>query len=115
MPKTLRKRRKGMPLDPTTFIRQGGMLACEAKVAADAVAAERRFWLPVLQGWLRAGDLSPVPAAIIAVEVKRLRRALGLPPTVAHKRELNRLRVRAFRARQRQATIEQTEPEGHES
>ncbi len=52
--------------------------------------------------------------AFIGVEVKRLRRALGLPPTRKRLRELNRNRVRAYRERQRQAAAP-TKPEGEQS
>ncbi len=74
-----------------------------------------RRWLPVLQGWLKAGDLASEAKAAITADVKRIRRALGLPMPVAHRREMNRRRVKAFRERQRQAAEQQQKPEGEPS
>jgi hypothetical protein len=103
MKKSLRKRQA----DAAAFVRQGGLAHLEAEAAAAAaraaVKAVRRQWLPVLQGWLKAGGLAPDVAEAIAADVKRIRRRLGLPLPVRHVRELTRLRVRAYRQRQRQA------------
>jgi hypothetical protein len=97
MAKTLRKGKS----DAAAFVRQGGIVRLENEAAKEAVADVRRYWLPTLQRWLKAGDLTPEVADAIAADVKRTRRALGLPPTVAHLRALNRKRVQAYRERQR--------------
>jgi hypothetical protein len=105
--------RKG--LDAATFVRQGGIRRREAAAArvatAKTIEAVRREWLPMLQGWLKGGELPPETEAAIAADVKRIRRALGLPMPVAHKRAMTRKRVAAYRERKRQSA-EQIEPEG---
>src|ERR1700751_2574334 len=111
MRKTLRKGRKAdpLPIDAAAFMAQGGIRQREAAVAAQAVTTERRRCLPVLERWLKAGSLAPEAAAAIAADVKRIRRALA-PPTPEQRREKTRLRVRAFRERQRHAPA-QARPE----
>jgi hypothetical protein len=107
MAKTLRKGKS----DAAAFVRRGGIVRLENEAAKEAVTAVRRQWLAVLQVWLKAGGLAPDVAAAVKSDIRRIRRALGLPPTVAHLRALNRKRVRAYRERQRQAAAERSEPE----
>src|SRR5436305_956057 len=113
MTKALRRKRSArrkrlpvddIPADAASFVRQGGIRRREAdagaKAAAEAMEAERRYWLPKLERWLKQGE-NPVGPYSLASDIKRIRRALGLPPQVRRVRELTRLRVRAYRQRQR--------------
>jgi hypothetical protein len=112
----MKKQLRKSQAEAAAFVRQGGIAHIEAEAAAEAaqaaIKAERRRWLPVLQGWLKAGGLAPDVAAAIAADVKRLRRRLGLPLSVKYLRERNRLRVQAHRERQRKAAAaERSKPE----
>jgi hypothetical protein len=81
-----------------TFLRQGGMRAVEKKVARTAVADARELWLPTLQRWhVKAKG---TVRAMLAEEIRRLRRTLG--PTPEERRAQTRERVRRFRRRQAQ-------------
>ena len=76
--------RKAEPWQPTTprqFIR-GGMAKIEeiagSRARDAAIRAEREYWLPRLELW-HAGSEEPM-RLILAKEIKRLRRVLGIGP-----------------------------------
>jgi len=91
------------------FLATGGVTGRERAAAEQAIAAERAFWLPILEGW--AASLSTEESDLYALvyldgEIRRLRRLLRLPaaPSAeasARRREQTRERVRRFRERQR--------------
>jgi hypothetical protein len=83
-----------------------GMSAWEKIVAARAIEHERKAWLRILEDTLaRLGDQADTSTYIRReLEIRRLRRLLGLPrpPTPAQlerRREKTRERVRRYRQR----------------
>jgi hypothetical protein len=72
--------------------------------AKEAVQQEREFWLGRLQDWLRTVDRDYVRGAdyvrlTLEVEIKRLRRSLGIKQSDEERRAQTRERVRRHRAR----------------
>jgi hypothetical protein len=96
------------PADAEQFIRGGGMGRIEwiaGQRAHDAaIRAERELWLPRLERWLR--HASGPRAALLTMEIKRLRRCLGIKPSPEHVREQTRQRVRNFRRRRNNGSID---------
>jgi hypothetical protein len=98
--------------DPVAFIKSGGLEYAEriaaskaaAEAAREAVRWERKRWLPLLEDWL-AVEPKGFVRGILAAEVKRLRRRLGIKPSAAIVREQTRDRVRRFRERQKASRI----------
>jgi hypothetical protein len=97
------------------FFNAGGMGSVEREAAERAITKERLSWLPILEAWAAALDADKDDLfAIIYLdsEIRRLRRTLGLPPSVSpnaveRRRQQTRERVRRYRERQRQSRAAQ--------
>jgi len=82
------------------------MRGIEQAAARDAIAEQRRRWLPLLEAAVERGEKFTGPDALR--EIRRLRRLLGVPAPdpspeeVERRRKLNRERVGRFRERRRQ-------------
>ena len=89
----------------------GGIAAREHAAAERAIAEERRSWLPMLESW--AAALKPEDDLQTRVwldaEIRRLRRALRMPPplpstdALERRRQQTRERVRRHRQRRKAA------------
>src|SRR5262245_40404009 len=70
--------------DPVAFIKSGGIERAERIAASEAVVEavrrERERWLPILETWLDYEPPGPF-RELLAGNVKRLRRRLGIKPT----------------------------------
>jgi hypothetical protein len=93
------------------LIMTGGIEAREQAAAARAIADEQRSWLPMIEAWAaNLGAEDDLGTQVwLAAEIRRLRRALGMPPpapsaqAIEHRRQQIRERVRRFRERQQAA------------
>ena len=85
------------------FWRQGAMRGIETAAARRAIAEARQRWLPILEACVKR-DEDGVDEHV-HVEIRRLRRLLGLPSVdpspgmVERRRQQVRERVRRFRER----------------
>lgn len=104
----VKRRERPTPATFEQFIASGGMERLEARAAfhaaKEAVQQEREFWLGRLQDWLRTVDRDYVRGAdyvrlTLEVEIKRLRRSLGIKQSDEERRAQTRERVRRHRAR----------------
>ena len=90
------------------FWQQGGMWEIEATAARQAVAEQRRIWLPILEAGVEQDDEN-VDREVLAT-IRRLRRLLELKPPdplreeVEQRRKQTRERVRRYRERRLQQT-----------
>ena len=82
----------------------------------EAVKRAREWWLPVLENML-AGSDNPHEQEWFAVEIKRLRRLLGVRLSDEERRAGTRDRVRQHRRRKREGVVLRPlrEPEAFES
>src|SRR6516164_10244456 len=84
------------------FYAKGGMWGIEREAARQAIAEQRRSWLPVLEAW---ADLYPADIEKqVHNDIRRLRRLLRLSPVTGpeaadRRREQTRERVRRYRER----------------
>jgi hypothetical protein len=93
-----------LPMNLHQLIMAGGVIAQEHHAATRAIEETRRFWLPILEDLAAQPDLGFASEMWLSSEIRRLRRALGLPPAVTEeqsqrRREQTRDRVRRHRAR----------------
>ena len=103
--------RKSVDWHPTTadeLVYRSGLAKLEfivgSRVRDDAVRYEREYWMPRLERWHAAEAAEPV-RWMLAREIKRLRRALGIAPSLEHKRALTRARVAKWRKRRQPAAL----------
>lgn len=84
------------------MVRCGGVSGLEREAANRIIAQERRFWLPVLEACLDRcdGKTDLYAIAYLTGEISRLRRLLGISPSLEQRRAQTRDRVRRWRARQ---------------
>jgi hypothetical protein len=71
------------------------------RAADEAIQIEREFWLPTLERWLLACDSDSATASLLRMEIKRLRRCLGIKnpkPSDPERRQKTRERVQKHRA-----------------
>jgi hypothetical protein len=96
-----------LPLTFDELITAGGVPALEQQAATQAIEETRRFWLPILEELASQPDHGALIRLYLAGEVRRLRRALKLPPPPPseadreRQRKQTRDRVRRHRARRR--------------
>jgi hypothetical protein len=92
----------GLPMSVAELIRCGGVMQLERDAAEKAIAQERRFWLQSLEAWLEQCDSKDdwYEIAYLTGEIRRLRRLLGVSPSLEQRRAQNRARVQRWRARQ---------------
>jgi hypothetical protein len=96
-----------LPMDLDQLITAGGVPALERQAATQAIEETRRFWLPVLETLAAGPDHNALVRMYLAGEVRRLRRALKLPPPPPSEtdrewqRRQTRDRVRRHRARRK--------------
>lgn len=108
----IRKTEDWRPTNAEAFLVGGCMSQLEyiagARAADEAIRNEREYWLPQLEAWLaEANSDDPYYSFLSAglrTEIKRLRKALGIRPTLDERREQARKRVRRFRKRQKEST-----------
>jgi predicted RNA polymerase sigma factor len=106
----IRKTETWRPANAEAFLVGGCMRRLEyvagAKAADEAIREERRSWLPQLEKWLAEADPDDPYHSFLSAglrsEIKRLRKALKIRPTLDERREQSRERVRRFRKRQRE-------------
>jgi hypothetical protein len=93
------------PASPEELVRGGGMAKLEylagSRARDAAIRSEREWWLPRLEHWHAASE-EPV-RLMLGKEIKRLRRALGIPSDPDRSRVLTRARVARWRAQHRAA------------
>jgi hypothetical protein len=90
----------GLPMSVGELIRCGGVSRFERQAADQAIAQERRFWLPVLEAWLdQCSEDDWYETAYLTGEIRRLRRLTGIPASLERRRAQGRERVRRWRAR----------------
>jgi hypothetical protein len=78
-----------------------GMAGLERRAAEEAIKREREGWLPMLEKFAAHDDLDWRHRVLVESEVRRLRRLLGIKPTLDERRAQTRERVRRYRERQR--------------
>jgi hypothetical protein len=98
----------GQPTNISDFISIGGMAGVEyvaaAKAAEDAKRFERELWMEKLERWLANGTdghyaLNDFETNWLEVEIKRLKRVLGMCKTPEKIRSSTKERVRRYRER----------------
>lgn len=107
----IRKTENWRPANAEAFLVGGCMRRLEyvagANAADDAVREERLYWLPRLESWLAEADPSDPFYSFLSAglrsEIKRLRKALKIRPTLDERREQSRERVRRFRKRKKES------------
>jgi hypothetical protein len=107
----IRKTENWRPANAEAFLVGGCMRRLEyvagAKAADDAVREERVYWLPRLESWLAEADPNDPFYSFLSAglrsEIKRLRKALKIRPTLDERREQSRERVRRFRKRKKES------------
>jgi hypothetical protein len=92
----------GLPISVGALARCGGVTRFERDAAEKAIAQERRFWLQRLEAWLDQCDSKDdwYEIAYLTGDIRRLRRLLGVSPSLERRRAQNRARVQRWRARQ---------------
>jgi hypothetical protein len=91
----------GLPISVAELVRCGGVSRLERQAAERAIAQERRFWLQRLEAWLdQCASKDWYEIAYLTGEIRRLRRLLGVSPSLERRRAQNRARVQRWRARQ---------------
>jgi hypothetical protein len=95
------------PVSLDEYIRGGGIFKLEriavAHVRDEALRSTRERWLPIIERWAADEELELGLRAFLMIEVRRLRRCLGLRSAttgIEEKRAQTRERVRRHRARQ---------------
>jgi hypothetical protein len=105
----IRKTEDWRPANAEAFLVGGCMRRLEyvagARAADEAIREERKRWLPQLEAWLAEADpddpFYSFLSAGLRSEIKRLRKALDIRPTLDERREQTRKRVRNFRKRKK--------------
>jgi hypothetical protein len=96
------RRERPEPASAKEFIESGGMRRLERRAAfhaaQEAVRDEREYWLWQLERWLQTVDRrADFVRLTLEAEIKRLRRALGIPQSDEERRAKTRERVRRHR------------------
>ena len=96
-----------MRMTVSELFEAGGVYRLEQEAAAQAIRETREFWLGVLEDWLAKDDSDPLDRDrfFVGLEIRRLRRVLGLRPSDDERRTQNRERVRRHRERRRQGIV----------